>query len=82
MFVAMPTAMPLEPLTSSCGKRPGSTIGSAPWLSKLGTKSDGLFIDVGQHLERGARQTRFGIPIGGRRIGIDRTEVAVTVDSG
>ena len=30
MFVAMPTAMPLEPLTSSCGSRPGSTLGSTP----------------------------------------------------
>jgi hypothetical protein len=28
MFVAMPTAMPLEPLTSRFGKRDGSTSGS------------------------------------------------------
>jgi hypothetical protein len=28
MFVAMPTAMPVEPLTSRFGKRDGSTDGS------------------------------------------------------
>ena len=41
---------------------------------------DGVLVDVRQHVDRGTRQTRFGVPVGRRRIGIDRTEVAVTVD--
>ena len=39
MFVAMPTAMPPEPLTRRFGKRAGSTLGSSSDSSKLGTKS-------------------------------------------
>ncbi len=38
-FVAMPTAMPDEPLTSRFGKREGRTIGSLSYPSKFGTKS-------------------------------------------
>ena len=33
MFVAMPTAMPVEPLTSRFGKRAGRTVGSVSRLS-------------------------------------------------
>ncbi len=33
MFVAMPTAMPVDPLTSRFGKRAGSTTGSVSLLS-------------------------------------------------
>ena len=36
MFVARPTAMPLAPLTSRLGKRPGSILGSSMLSSKLG----------------------------------------------
>ena len=39
MFVAMPTAMPLEPLTSRFGKREGSTRGSFRLSSKFGSQS-------------------------------------------
>ena len=35
MFVAMPTAMPMEPLTSRFGNREGSTSGSLRVLSKF-----------------------------------------------
>ena len=35
MFVAMPTAMPCEPLTSRFGKRAGSTAGCISVSSKL-----------------------------------------------
>ena len=37
IFVAMPTAMPIEPLTSRFGKRDGRTDGSCRRLSKFGT---------------------------------------------
>ena len=39
MFVAMPTAMPAEPLTSRFGKREGSTRGSFLDSSKFGSQS-------------------------------------------
>ena len=41
---------------------------------------NGLFIDVGENVERRSRETRLGIPVGRRRVGIDRAEVAVAVD--
>ena len=39
MFVAMPTAMPEEPLTSRFGKRLGRTRGSLRLSSKFGSQS-------------------------------------------
>ena len=39
MLVAMPTAMPVEPLSSSCGIRAGITVGSCWEPSKLSAKS-------------------------------------------
>jgi hypothetical protein len=39
MLVAMPTAMPVDPLTSRLGRRAGSTMGSSSVASKLGRKS-------------------------------------------
>ncbi len=39
ILVAMPTAMPEEPLTSRLGKREGSTRGSFRLSSKLGSQS-------------------------------------------
>ena len=37
MFVAMPTAMPVEPLTSRFGYVAGKTVGSVVVSSKFGT---------------------------------------------
>ena len=76
----MPTAMPLEPLTSSCGSRPGQHGRLDALVVEVGDERNGLFIDVGEHVERRARQARFGIAVGRRRIGIDRAEVSVAVD--
>ena len=39
MFVAIPTAIPEEPLTSRFGKRAGSTRGSLRLSSKFGSQS-------------------------------------------
>ena len=39
MFVAMPTAMPEEPLSSRLGSRPGRTVGSFSVSSKFGIMS-------------------------------------------
>ena len=39
MFVAIPTAMPLDPLTSRFGSADGRTVGSSSRSSKFGAKS-------------------------------------------
>jgi hypothetical protein len=39
MSVAMPTAMPVEPLSSTCGTREGSHDGSLSVPSKFGVQS-------------------------------------------
>src|SRR5690606_39431200 len=39
MFVAIPTAIPEEPLTSRLGSLPGNTVGSLSESSKFGWKS-------------------------------------------
>ena len=80
MFVAMPTAMPDEPLTSRFGKRDGSTSGSRARLVVVRLEVDGVGVDVAQHLRRDA--ARAGTPCSasrpaGRR---RRAEVALPVD--
>ena len=80
MFVAMPTAMPLEPLTQQLRQPARQHARFGALVVEVGNERDRLFVDVGEHVERGARQTRFGVTVGGRRIGIDRSEVAVAVD--
>ena len=71
MFVAMPTAMPAEPLTSRFGKRAGRTSGS--WLLPVvvGPEVDGVRVDVAQHLgrdrARGAPRCSAWRPAGRRR---------------
>jgi hypothetical protein len=76
MFVAMPTAMPAEPLTSNC--RQNDRLRSL--VVEVGNEIDGVFFDVRQHLERDAREPRFGVAVGRRRVAVDRTEVSVAVD--
>ncbi len=49
-------------------------------IVEVGDELDGLFVDVDQHVERGAREARFGVPVRRGRIGRGRTEVAVAVD--
>ena len=61
MFVAMPTAMPAEPLTSRFGKRDGSTDGSPQRLVVVRPEVDGVRVDVAQHLRRHPRETRLGV---------------------
>ena len=50
MLVAMPTAMPDDPLTSRLGCRVGSTGGSCSDAVVVRAEVDGLFVDVGEHL--------------------------------
>ncbi len=41
---------------------------------------DGLLVDVGQQLAADALHAALGVPVGGRRIAVDRAEVALAVD--
>ena len=80
MLVAMPTAMPAEPLTSRFGKRAGMTVGSVSDLVVVRQEIDGFFLDVGEQLARDARHAHFGVTHGGRRVAVHRAEVALAVD--
>src|SRR6185437_14678557 len=79
MFVAMPTAMPLEPLTSKQGILVGRTVGSPVLSSKFGTKLTVSF-SMSEHFLGDLREARFGIPHGGGRVAVDRAEVTLPVD--
>ena len=41
---------------------------------------DGVLVDVGEHLHRNPRQPRFGVPVRGGRIAVNRAEVSLAVD--
>ena len=81
MLVAMPTAMPPEPLTSRFGNLAGSTdrllAASRRSCSRnstvsLSRSSSSALRDLGQ--------PALGVALGRRRIAVDRTEVALAVD--
>ena len=61
MFVAIPTAIPVEPLTSRFGKRDGRTDGSPARLVVVRLEVDGVRVDVAQHLGRDPREPRLGV---------------------
>ena len=52
MFVAMPTAMPDDPLTSRFGMPAGRTVGSSQPVVEVRREVDGVLVDVRQHLHR------------------------------
>ena len=80
MFVAMPTAMPVEPLTSRFGKRDGQNQRFAGRLVVVGPEVDGVRVDVAEHLGGEALEARLGVPHRGSRVVVDRAEVALAVD--
>jgi hypothetical protein len=79
MLVAMPTAMPAEPLISRFGKRAG-----AQWYLEAAVvvvrEVDGLLVDVADHLHRQRCHLALGVPHGRRRVVARGAEVAVGVD--
>ena len=81
MLVAMPTAMPEEPLARRFGKAAGSTTGSSRRAVIVRAEVDGVFV---QALPAGPRQSRshprLGIARGGGVIAVDIAEVALPVD--
>ena len=80
MFVAMPTAMPPEPLTRRFGTRAGRTVGSCGGRRSSATKSTHSLSMSVRSSTRDAREARLGVPVGRRRIAVDRAEVALAVD--
>ncbi len=71
MFVAIPTAIPAEPLTSRFGNRAGSTVGSLARLVVVRLEVDGVGVDVaqelGRELRRGGTRCSASPPAGRRR---------------
>jgi hypothetical protein len=60
MLVAMPTAMPAEPLTIRLGRRAGRTVGSCSRSSKLGTKST-VFLSMSSSIVIAMRVSRASV---------------------
>ena len=80
MLVAMPTAMPLAPLTSRLGTRRREHDRLVLGLVEVGIEIDGFLVDVREQLFGDSREARLGVPHGRGRIAIDRAEVALAVD--
>jgi hypothetical protein len=79
MLVAMPTAMPPAPLTSRfgnfAGRTPARDRGCHNWL-----EIDGVLVDIVDQRLRDLGQAGFGVTHRGRRIAVDRAEIALPVD--
>ena len=71
MFVAIPTAIPDDPLTSRFGKRAGQDRGLPPRLVVVGDEVDGVRVDVAKDLGRDPREARFRIAHRSGRIVVD-----------
>ena len=80
MLVAMPTAIPSEPLISrfgSCGRQDfGLLLRSVEVVDEI----DRLLVDVGEHPLGHPREPALGVAVGGGRVAVDRAEVALAVD--
>ena len=71
--------MPVAPLTRRFGNRAGRTTGSKWTPSKFGAPVDRLPADLREELDRERLQARLGVPVGRRRVAVERAEVAVPV---
>ena len=80
MLVAMPTAMPCEPLTSRFGNRAGRTTGCLVAVV-VGDEVDGLFVDAVQQRQGERGEPALGVAHGrGALVRAGATEVPVAVD--
>jgi hypothetical protein len=78
MLVAIPTAIPLEPLISRLGTLPGNTVGSVNESSKLGWKSTVSLLMSAEFFGQ-PFQPGLGITHGCRRVAINRTKVSLAI---
>jgi hypothetical protein len=76
MLVAMPTAMPEEPLTSR------EHTGLLPALVEVGVPVDGVLVDIPEHLVGDPGHFGLGVTVGRGGVAVDGAEVAVAEDQG
>ena len=79
MLVAMPTAMPVPPLTSRFGKAAGKTVGSVRRLVVIGDEIDRVLLHVLHEDGAQGGQPGLGIPHGRRGVAFDRAEIALAI---
>ncbi len=79
MLVAMPTAMPVEPLTSRLGNADPRTDRLGLLAVVVGREVDRVLVDRLHHQHRRVGQAGLGVAHGGRQV-VGRAEVAVAVD--
>ena len=82
MFVAMPTAMPAEPLTRRFGKRLGQDDGLLRAAVVVVLEVDRVLVDVPDHLEGERRHLALGVPRGRGRVVARGPEVALAETEG
>ena len=79
ILVAMPTAIPLEPLISRFGRQRRQDRRLGQGLVEVGNEIDRVLLEIAQHLFGKPRQTGFGVPHGRRRVPVDRPEIPLPV---
>ena len=77
--VAMPTAIPCEPLASRFGKAEGSTTGSSSPHHKF-AEIDGVLVDPFQQEARYIGKTRLRVALGRGIVAVDRAIITLAVD--
>ena len=80
MFVAMPTAMPDEPLTSRFGNAGRKNLRLRQVVVEVRREVDRVLVDVREQLGRDPHEPRFGVAIRRGRIAVHRAEVSLPVD--
>ena len=80
MLVAMPTAMPVPPLTSRFGNAAGKTVGFGGRFVVVGDEIDRVLLHVVHQGRAEVGQPRLGVTHGGGRVALDAAEVALAVD--
>ena len=60
--------------------RRGKNLGLLQSIVEVRRETDGVLVDVGEHLHRDAGESRLGIAIGRSRIAIDRAEISLAID--
>ena len=78
--VAMPTAMPDAPFSSTTGRRAGRIDRLLARAVVVGHEVDGAHVELGQQHFGEACQARFRVSIGRRFVAVARAEVAFAVD--
>ena len=80
MLVAIPTAIPEEPLAEEVGKFGWENSRLCFGLIIVRDHIDCVFIEIFHEGHRGMRQTRFGITHRSWRVAVDRSEVSLSID--